>query len=470
MLYKSKAIELMLFKISKLFKSSSFIIYFGLFAILPFILISFFIHPSVDDFCYNIQSRDLGFWTAQLTWYNDWTGRYFTSAILSIKPLVSGSFFIYKLIPVILLSSLFVSIYYLSSLLFVNLKRKGFLVFTFYFVTIYLMQMPSVAQGFYWLPGSISYQLPSILSILFLCSLIQLIKTNNWKYLLTSIFLVFFIIGSSETSMLLIDFLIGTIFIYKFYRDKKINKSILILLIFAMLFSLVVIISPANIIRSSNFPYKHQLFNSIFNSLLAFKNYLAIWLPLIILFTFIFYDYFRQEIGNYSSKIFNINPIFVFIIVCCIPFIGFFPGYWSLGGDPPLRTINTIYFYFLTGFIYFTFVVFFYLKQKSTSFLSFSKGVKYLLFVLIFIYLGHKNNVKTAYADLIKGKAYKYDLELKERYKKINNSKNDTIYVSKLKHRPSTIFFDDITSNPSNWKNECYDSYFKHKIIITNRE
>ncbi len=467
MLFENKMIKLILNKTSKLFKSDNFIITIGILTILPFIIISFFNNPTADDFCYNCKSRDLGFWNAQLSWYIDWSGRYFSSAILSIKPLVSDSFLIYKLIPVILLISLFTSIYYLSSLLFVNLKKRDFFILTFFILTLYLIQMPSISQGFYWLAGSITYQLSNILAILLFCFLIKLIETNERKYLILSIIFAFLVIGSNEASMLLISFLIGVIFIFKSIQQKKINFSILILLIFVVIFSAIVINSPGNTIRASYYPNKNQIFYAIYKSILAVKSYLGIWLPFIIVFTFIFFDYFNKKIEIKTSKIFSINPIIVFLIVFSIPFIGFFTGYWSVGRIPPFRTINIIYFYFLIGLIYFAFIVFFKLKQNENDFITYSKWVKYLLFIIIFIQLGQENNIRVAYSDLFSGKAYYYDLELKNRYKTIQNNSNDILYVPALTFKPTTIFCGDITNDSKDWRNQCYDSYYKPKTIIT---
>ena len=463
MIHKNKFIQR---KLALLFKSDNFTIIIGSLSILPFIVISFFNNPTADDFCYNCQSRDLGFWNAQLAWYNGWSGRYFSSAILSIKPLVSDSFLIYKLIPIILLISLFTSIYYLSSLLFVDLKKRDFFILSFFIMTLYLIQMPSISQGFYWLAGSITYQLSNILAVLLFCFLIKLIETNEKKYLIISIFFAFLVIGSNEASMLLISFLIGVIFIIKSIQQKKINYSILILLIFTIIFSLIVIKSPGNSIRASSYPNKNQIFYAIYKSILAVKSYLGIWLPFIIVFTFIFFDYLNEKIEIKTSKIFNVNPIIVFFVVFSIPFIGFFTGYWSVGRTPPFRTINVIYFYFLIGIIYLTFVLFFKLKQNDKNFITYSKWVKYSLFIIIFIQLGQENNIRTAYSDLFSGKAYNYDLELKNRYKNIQNSANNILFVPKLTYEPITIFCGDITNNSKDWRNQCYDAYYKPKSII----
>ncbi len=463
MLYENKIIK---FTLSKLFKNDNFIIFIGTLSILPFLLISIFNNPTADDFCYNCQSRDLGFWNAQISQYTNWTGRYFSSAILSIEPLVSGSFLIYKLIPIIILISLFVSIYHLISLLFTNLKKRDFYILTFLIMTMYLFQMPTISKGFYWLAGSITYQVSNILAIFLFCFLIKFIKTNKLLYLILSILFSVLAVGTNEVSMLFINIIVGVIFIFKSIQKKKIHYPILILLIFTFIFSLLVIKSPGNTIRADYYPNKEQFFYSIYKSILAVKSYLGIWLPFIILFTLLYFEYFNKNINTRASIFFNVNPVIVLILVLTIPFIGFFTGYWSVGRIPPFRTINIIYFYFLIGLIYLTFVMFYKLKKGQKNFIFYSKWVKYLLFLILIIQFGQKNNIRTAYSDLLNGKAYKYDLELKNRYKNIRNSTSDTLYVPMLVSNPETIFCGDITSDSKDWRNQCYDSYFKPKTII----
>lgn len=454
-------------KISKLFESGNFIILVGILSILPFLVISIFNNPSADDFCFNCRSRDLGYWDAQLSWYNGWTGRYFSTAFLSIEQLISEPFLIYKLIPVVLITSLFASIYYLSSLLLINLKKKDFFILTFFIIVLYLIQMPSISEGFYWLAGSITYQLANIITILLLCFLVKLIETNEKKYLMFSILCTILIIGSNETSMILIDFLIGIIFLFKYHQLKKINHSILIILIFAFTFSLIVIMSPGNTIRALRFQNNHQIISAIFHSVLAAYFFSIKLLPIIIISSLIYFDYFNAKINVSTSKIFNVNPIFLFFIIFSIPLIGFFPSYWSMGGPPPQRTINIIYFSFLIGLIYWILVLFFKSKKSKNNFIVFSRSFKCLLFIMIFGELVSQNNIRNAYSNLISGSAYEYNLALKSRYEKIRNNKGNICIVPALINRPITIYFDDITSNPENWKNSCYASYFKVEKIIT---
>ncbi|RIA10269.1 hypothetical protein OE09_2124 [Flavobacteriaceae bacterium MAR_2010_72] len=452
--------------ILKLLKTEHFIVLLGGFSILPFLILVFYNHPAADDFCYHFQSYKLGFLESQWHWYTHWTGRYFATFMLSLEPIVTGSFIWYKLIPIVLLLLFFISVYLLSSKLFKNLTIKALLCITSLIFITYIIQMPSVVQGFFWMPGSISYVLPCILSIFLITGIMRLIYEPKWSYLLISILLGFIIIGCNETSMLMIDFLIGLIVVYRFYVDQRINRYLLILMLSFILFSLIVIYSPGNAERASNFSNSQDFFNTVLQTSLAVKKYVLHWLTIILLMILLFFGYFSSLSDTVTSRLFNVSPMLVFWIAIILPFIGFFPGYWTLGGAPPLRTINTIYFFFLIGVVYFFMTLFFKFKTNNTNFIKFSNGVNYLLIVMVCLFFIKSNNVKMAYYDLLGGEAYTYDLELKLRYNTIKTSTQDTIYVMPLQTKPTSLYFDDITQDSKDWRNRCYDNYYNHTIII----
>ncbi|WP_366183729.1 hypothetical protein [Flavobacterium ovatum] len=58
-------------------------------------------------------------------------------------------------------------------------------------------------------------------------------------------------------------------------------------------------------------------------------------------------------------------------------------------------------------------------------------------------------------------------MELKNRYKTIKNSTSIIVYVPELVSIPETLFSGDITGDTKDWKNECYDLFFKPKKVIT---
>ena len=52
-------------------------------ALLPFGLLSFFNHPFMDDYYNAANARRLGLWAAQQDLYLQWSGRYFSSLLVT---------------------------------------------------------------------------------------------------------------------------------------------------------------------------------------------------------------------------------------------------------------------------------------------------------------------------------------------------------------------------------------------------
>ena len=223
----------------KLFESGNFIIVVGFFSILPFLVISIFNNPSADDFCYNNYSRDLGYLNTQFEAYYNWTGRYLSTAIISIRVFVSGSFVVYKCIPVILIVLLFVSIYHLIFSIFISISKRQKYILSFLIMVLYLIQMPSTSQGFYWLAGSITYQFAVILSIFLVSFFVKFLNTTKTKYLIISMLFSFLAIGLNEISSMFINLIFGVVFIYISIEQKKINYPLLSVLVFMGIFSLL---------------------------------------------------------------------------------------------------------------------------------------------------------------------------------------------------------------------------------------
>lgn len=464
MLRKTETIKSLMFK---LFETSNFIILIGVLSILPFLVISIFNNPSADDFCYNVYTRDLGYLNTQLEAYNNWSGRYFSTAIISISAFVSGSFYLYKSFPLILFFLFFISLYHLFSSIFNYVPKKLKLAFVFLIVVLYLLQIPSTSEGFYWLAGSVTYQLSIILSVFLFSFLIKFLNTSKKRYLIVSMFLSFLVMGSNEISLMFVDLIVGVIFLYTSFIKYRINYSIFGLLIFMVVCTAFVVLSPGSASRVTTYPGNQQFLYSFFKTLNATKSHLGDWLPSIIITFFVFFDYLDKNISIQIPQIFNVKLLIPFVIVFSFPLIGVFPVYYSLKWVP-YRSLNLIYFFFLMGLMYLGFVLYFKLKIAQKEFLVFSKWTKIFLFIIIFIRLGGNNNIRIAYSDLISGRAYAYNAVLTNRYKIIHESKSQVLVFPALTNLPKTIFFEDIKDNPNHWINQCYRSYFDKKEIKVN--
>jgi len=456
--------------ISFLSKTDVYIILLSIFSILPFIIVSYFNQPSADDYCYAAKAQNLGFWEAQIDSYFGWTGRYLSTALLSFDILVKGKFILYKLFPVLLILSLFKSIFNLVSILFIDLNKKDIYIVTSLFFIVYFVQMPSISEGIYWLAGSVTYQLSNIISILFICSLIRLFQTNEIKDLLFTITYIILLVGTNETSMVIWSVTLGSIFLYKSILGKKIQYHLLSVIGVVLICSLVVILAPGNSVRGAHFAESHQLFNSVYQSLRSLIINGIRWSPLLFILTLLLFSYLKENRDFGASKIFKINPILVLFVVCTITFLGFFISFWSMGNAPPLRTVNVISFYFMLGFLYTMFILFFKFENKIKRFELLWRRIKFALMIIVLGGIMCLNNIKSVYADLLLGTAYRYDLEQIKRYQLIQDTRLALYKIPSLINKPRTLFVSDITTDAENWRNECFGAYFSEKIIVIKKE
>ena len=86
---------------------------------------------------------------------------------------------------------------------------------------------------------------------------------------------------------------------------------------------------------------------------------------------------------------------------------------------------------------------------------------------LAYIYYGARNysSCFMVCKDILSKDAYNYNKELEIRYNLIKSCIEDSCTVPALNYKPKTIFVNDITENPNDWRNKPYQDYFKKKSI-----
>jgi hypothetical protein len=224
-------------------------------------------------------------------------------------------------------------------------------------------------------------------------------------------------------------------------------------------------LSPGNVIRASSYTDQHKIVYALTKTISTALSYVAIWIPFVALTSFIYIDNLNKKRIVFVNKIMNVSPYLIVSTLFSVLFIGFFASYWSVGKQPPIRAINSIYFIFLILVFFLIFVLLTRFNAQNKVFFQFSKEIKWSLLLLILFQIGQKNNIKKIYQELLNGEIASYDKELNQRYSLINNERNDFIIVPQLKHQPRTIFAKDITTDFYNWQNSSYSKYFAKEGI-----
>ena len=452
------------------------ILLFLIFTILPFIILTYFVHPSWDDFEYTGIASENGLFQSQYIWYVTWSGRYFSQAFLSsINPLIYGSIAGYKILSFLMLIAFIFAVYITVEKISSGcLTLKQNLICTLSFCYLFVYGLPTAGLALYWMASSVIYQLANILMVFLAYFYIGFLRGESVsrKNVIIISLLIFAIIGCNEVSMLMtVVFFTGS-FLYNSVVSKSINKNLLIFALVAVVSFLIVYLAPGNSYRLSTNPDSHQLLFSIKNSLIdliKFIIYRLYDLPLII-FTVLFISFYLKFVLNKKpwTNTVIINPYYSVGIYLLAIFSGIFVSYWSLGTSTPYRTLNVIYFIFLAGWFINIIIILNYINIKKQLPENPIPGyVLVLLTIAVFIsFMKETNSVKTAYKDLKNGTAARFNSELNERYDKIRSSGEDTVIIDSLTVIPDSFSYFDIGDDPDNKYNKLQARFFYKKAII----
>jgi hypothetical protein len=159
------------------------------------------------------------------------------------------------------------------------------------------------------------------------------------------------------------------------------------------------------------------------------------------------------------------------LLVCtfAMPLVLQFPAWWAMGGWPPARTVDAIYFLFLVSwFATIGAVTIRYLYAGESSGETQSDhphaAVAVLALSVLFSFVVLESKAyRQAKTDLFE-LAPPYNDYLNKRYAQIEQAlANEQLYLVVADYKgeyPQTIFFNDIMHDPGHWRNVCYADYF----------
>jgi|GEM_PF-6460154 len=414
-------IDLLNTNIIKLKHVSVFILFIVL---APFVTLCFFAHPSfIDDYCFVEKFESLGLANAFFDWYNNWTGRYSLCFLMSLNHFFIGSLFLYRAIIVGMIA-LVPLLAFLSFKLFFKKQSSGFYIsFTALFSFLYFYQLPSINEGLYWMTGAVAYQLPTLCLLVILILLFNICNNRGNKVInsMLSSLLVVILIGTNEISMATITLFLLLIIAYRLKFRIKNNKELFIIFMISVIASFFVIQAPGNNVRGELFPLANDWSQAIQMTILGFGYYIFQWVGiscLVAMVSLYILDKTKMLFSYHSLSIPFAWSSGIFLVVLLG---GFFVPAWSTGQMPNPRAINVLFAIFVIGFFYHIF--FFYQQFMARGAFEGISKIAVLLtacsifFITLSSAKGVNNNIKTAYIDILSGKAYRFDCSMVNLYK-----------------------------------------------------
>ncbi len=448
----------------------------GLLVLVPFLLLTLYNHPQADDFGFAVRDRTYSYWEVQVNYYLNWTGRYFsTNTAFRINPTITESFVLYKWYSLGLLVSLFAALLLLVYKLLGETKQLLIAAaLTMLLLSLYLLQMPSISEGVFWLPGYMTYQLPNIMMLLLLALLISFFQAGSKMlklvYIGLAAVLCIAIIGSNEMAIVMAF----TTVLFLFYINWKNarNRPYLIFLLFICTVAcLVAVLAPGNYVRMEDHPDgKKPLWAITYAAFLTVLSFYR-WLTPVLVASVLYVIYWGLPIADKKIRegIFKVNLRDSILYYVMTLFLMQFAFTWAIGERPTPRVENVIYFFFVFGWFYNLQVAltnYGHLLRSERKLTPALPVVAFTLYLLLVFDI--HSNIATAYTDLISGKAKAYDAALGKRYSYLTNSGCDTCALAPLPVIPKSLYFMDALDGQVNtgfWVNADLARYW-HKSAI----
>ncbi len=393
-------------------------------SILPFLILTAFTHPAYDDYCWASRVLERGYFVTQKLLYDTYIGRYSSTALVTSAPLTFGSFVGNKIVTLFTVILTFVSIYcFVDAFLKSSLTRLDKLIAASFFTAVFSNQAPDITEAYFWVTGDLVYQLGGILTLFFFALVIRCADAPKGVKLVRTVvgcLLIAAIVGTNETSLLVLSLLVFTITIKSWTEKSDERWRWLLFSLVTIGCALIVILAPGNAVRSLYYPNRRRFFYSFQMSVAQEVRFLLTWLSGVpmVLGTILFIPIASRlspKIALIRSR--RIHPGITTFLLLMILFIGLFPPYWGTGTMGQHRTVNTVYLIFLIGWFINLIIWVDYLRERHKLELETLPRYVYVIGLpLLLLSLFPTNNTRTAIADLISGRAYRFDVAVKQRY------------------------------------------------------
>jgi hypothetical protein len=444
----------------------------------PFIINCFFAYPQTDDFCYSNISRSMGFFNTQYHVYTTWSGRFTSTILLSVNPLVYNFLAGYKLVFAIFILAQLTSIYvFIDAVTEKTLSRQETLIFALTLLFAYFDQMDDVRSGLYWMAGVITYQVAETLLILYFALIFFMNQDHKYDNLHNKcvVIILAILLGGTNEIVLALVLLITAILIFYSYSINKIIKPFQVVTFAAVAIgSSIGLMAPGNFARLSGYHERKDLFVTAWN---AFNRSLAsmeVWitspLTLVLMCMVLFAVIRKPQIKILFGGFKIINSA---CLLLSLTFLCFFIPFWSTGMPPENRVLNMIYLFFLIGWMINLAIIFAHFGE--TIFHLMKKIPIKTGFVIVAVYmialfsLGTSNFILVT-KDLLSGASFRYNEEMKQRASQIINSDKDNCALENITSTPDSLYFYFIGPDEKYWVNGCYATYFGKKSAVLSKK
>jgi hypothetical protein len=448
--------------------------------VLPFVALLCYAHPALDDFSYAQQYRTLGLWESQKQLYIGWTGRYVSSALLSIaNPLsyawLRGQGVAGAAVLLLWWGTLLVLVReLLGAAVSAGLAALGATLV----LALCLGQLPSPAEGLYWLAGTYTYTVPSIFTILLLAIWLRYQRAApsmraGWGILASGLVLI--ILGGNEVNGVILLAGLAAIAL-----GTRAHRRLWPLLVAAALGAIIAWGAPGNYARLHLMPSQPPVWQVGLRSLGAAAYCLQAWLGsgVLPLAGLLLASWLYQRAKHWptlSLHQLTRYPWLLTALLLGLLVLSFVPSYWATGLPIPRRARNADYILFTIGWLLTVYSWVAWWAQRYPV-IVWPLPLKQAAWIWLSLALVTDHNpslrheqlgtglsiVGQAYRDWLSGAATTYHQQQIIRYTQLRTHSHagELLRLDPLSREPFTIFYSDIGADTKLWGNVVYAQYF----------
>ena len=493
-------------------KVSVFLVLVFIAGLIPVALISQYNYPCADDFGFSAYSHIAwqethsffsfivgAIQTVVERWFG-WQGTFSSIFVMALQPSIWGESF-YCLVPWIMIGFMSISTLYLLHVILrriIRTDRSIFISISMIYLFFALECMIDKTQGFFWFNGAAHYMIPHSIALFLTGLLIRYltekpsaavgrfsrISLRRAGLLLLICIASIFVGGSNYITGLISAVLFISVLFLLLLSHKKREAGLLALplVLFGTAF-LLNILAPGNSVRQAEMINRPGVIKSVLLSFYYCVEYTTdIWFDWTYLLFILALLPFIWEAAKAASRRFSFPcPLLVPVYSYCLLSAMFTPSLYATGSAGGGRIFNIIFldflllivgnlFYMAGWFCRHTKVF----REDQSSCLERRDTKLYLLTIFAFaafismLYAQADPDYFTSTSaahSLIYGEAARYGKETDRRTEALCSSSESDIQLTLFQTKPYLLFFSDISTDSSDWKNALMARYYQKNSI-----
>ena len=473
--------------------------------LLPIIIISQYDHSCADDYSYGERVKDalarthnpieIGKAVASTVTssYNSWQGPYSAIVLFSLQPAVWGEQYYFLSAYLIIAAMLWGVFSFFRAWIGGGYGRNDIADIVSCCVSILFLQLlPSPAQGIFWWNGASYYTIWNALMLVQISRFFRFAQTRRITFVqcAVSALLGFLLTGSNFVTALLTLEVTVLFLAYCIYTRKSWKQTSAILL-FTLAGFIISVIAPGNAVRQQEFTSLSPMV-AIVKSFLNAYEWAVAWSPLMLIAILAFFLPFAFHLHSAAQERKSKIPLWLKLVILIGLFVSSFTPTIFAGDDVGAERVQNLRFLLWVVICFMTevlvverFVLWMkknnlaHLLERWSNWFTLKRTLLALCaFALVVGFAGvrryqtHKFNCFTSISavySLYRGEAQEYDAIADQRLPILLSDEKD-IVLPPFENPPFVLFCDDVTNDPTNWKNVILARYFDKDSVIATYE